>query len=506
MNHNDNAILYSRLFAKKRLAPSNSTADRSLLENISSDRARIVFSSPFRRMQQKAQVFSLETNAAVRSRLTHTLEVAHVGQQIAENIVNQIFDLKEHYDLSQAFIKIVENACFLHDIGNPPFGHFGEYAIQKWFKENRERILKNNSLPANEDNLNQFNDFIYFDGNPQGVRIAISLQEKPINKDDHNEMERDRAGFNLLYPQILSFVKYNHSASHHKENGQSKPGFFDSEREKIDRIRETIKFPHRFPLVYVMEAADDISYCLSDIEDGIEKRIITAKSFFEELTKVLGEESLAKFPTLLPKIRDEKGQEIKISKSHFFDFKTNFTIALIKHASEEYIKNHSKIVSGTAGELIDKSTTEGRLVHAIKDVSRRCLYNSWEAEKNELAGFKIIDGLLDTFKRLLFLNFEKTGQKGGFEQLVGFHTGSKIDFKGLDLDIERRLFNTLPEKYLMVYISNLEKVKKKYESNKEKFRLNELILRSHLITDYISGMTDIFALERYKVLYGISLA
>src|SRR5687768_11711108 len=132
---------YEQLLSSQRLQPSK-IADRDLVAESESDRARLVFSSPFRRLQQKAQVFSLESNAAVRSRLTHSIEVAQTGRFIAEQIATALRDKLSISIDAQAFANFVETACLMHDLGNPPFGHFGEATIAEWFADNASQCLK----------------------------------------------------------------------------------------------------------------------------------------------------------------------------------------------------------------------------------------------------------------------------------------------------------------------------------------------------------------------------
>lgn len=489
--------LYSKLLDPKRLKGPDSNK-KTRIQHAQSDNARIIYSSPFRRMQQKAQVFSLERNAAVRSRLTHTLEVAHIGRLIAERVVQEKFNIKEYkeYDLAISLIRIVENACLLHDIGNPPFGHFGESAIQKWFYENWKQILLSNTIIESTDADTRifeeyFNDFFYFDGNPQGIRIAVSLQEKPDDKTDTVEGTElsSMFGFNLTYPQILSFLKYTQSPNTFKNSKESKPGYFISEEEKINKIRAEIGFQHRFPLVFLMEAADDISYCLSDIEDGIEKKLISAQDFFDELSRILREHDIYSSIDNLFKITGKK------SKTEFYDFKIEVTKHFTTFVVSEYIKHHDKILEGEVQELLNTDSTEGKLLEAIKQVSRRKLYRSWEAEKTELAGYKIIYGLLDNYKGLLCCPYDNK-----FKKLIQFSNGENISFKGLNLDVELRLFNRLPEKHLAVYKDSLRQIQ-----NDPEFKIKEIFNRCHLIIDYISGMTDNYSLDVYRTLNGITL-
>lgn len=185
---------YEKIISTKRLRPTTSIREIDIISETESDKARIIFSAPFRRLQKKAQVFPLESNAAVRSRLTHTLEVATIGRQLSQKIAKKKgSDIADH----SAFVNIVESACLLHDIGNPPFGHFGEAAISAWFEE--KATIKNSIFnKISQDIKNEYKDFINFDGNAQGLRIITKLQGE------------DLYGLNLTCSAICAYIKYTH--------------------------------------------------------------------------------------------------------------------------------------------------------------------------------------------------------------------------------------------------------------------------------------------------------
>ena len=256
---------YNQLLSVERMRQS-SMQRKSTIDHFYSDRSRILYSSSFRRLQQKAQVFSLEPNASVRTRLTHSLEVSDLGRTLANRIAyklseNNLLDSNKIPDV----VAIVENACLLHDIGNPPFGHFGEIAIRDW--ANTSAL---NSLPigiSKDDKLlnELMSDFREFDGNPQGFRTITKLHT-----------EYDEYSFNLTFATLLCTLKYSRAAGEEKGSGiMKKAGYFRSEEEVVERIcsKTGIGLHHRYPFTYIMEAADDIAYCMSDIADGIEKRI-----------------------------------------------------------------------------------------------------------------------------------------------------------------------------------------------------------------------------------------
>ncbi|RKF31929.1 hypothetical protein BCY89_17425 [Sphingobacterium siyangense] len=480
--------MYSQLITAERRKPS-SIGDRNLIDETSSDKSRVIFSGPFRRLQQKAQVFSLETNSSVRSRLTHSLEVADYGKLIAYKITNSLIEagnLKS--ELQIPFVNIVETACLLHDVGNLPFGHFGEAAIQQWFKKHWEKYFKK-AIGENiqMDEISKLMaDFIEFDGNPQGFRIVTTLQNPAMGYIGY--------GLNLTKTQLFSFLKYLRTAGEEKGEGiYKKAGFFNSEKHIVDNLKTTFNRIGRFPLAYIMEAADDMSYCLSDIEDGVEKGILSIREFFEylriEWKKLSSNVSL---PFDLDLIIDSESTSYN---DKFFFFKTKVARSLIEVSSKTYVERHSDILNGKVDQLIEKESDADKLLESLKSLSKKHLFRSREAENNELAGHAVIYGLLEKFSLLLSI------PRDHFQSLIDFKNDSK-SIKGKDLDIELRLFNRLPAKYIEAYEYAIH-------NNPCNFALShdelEWYYRCHLIVDFIAGMTDLYSLNLYKLLHGIKI-
>src|ERR1039458_628827 len=235
----------------------------SSAEDFYSDKSRIVFCSSFRRLMQKAQVFSLETNSSVRNRLTHSLEVADVGRTLARAVGIRLHKggVLEATEI-EPFQTIVENACLIHDLGNPPFGHFGEAAVKNWFTREGANIvatLRTELIPQEH-----LADFQNFDGNPQGFRIVTKL---------HNEI--DEYGLNLTAPTLLAAVKYpSVGTPNPKCTFPKKIGAFLTEKTAYEKACELLghKRGTRYFLAYLMELADDFCYSTADIADGFEKR------------------------------------------------------------------------------------------------------------------------------------------------------------------------------------------------------------------------------------------
>ena len=438
----------------------------SAIEEFYSDHSRIIFCSSFRRLQQKAQVFSLEPNCSVRTRLTHSIEVADVGRLLASRITDELIENKE-MSLNQklSFISIVENACLLHDIGNPPFGHFGESAIKDWMAKNIEYIAEAASVEY-EALKDYAMDFLEFDGNPQGIRIITRLH-----------CERYPEGLNVTYPTLLSTLKYLRAPYERSDAVLNKKvGYFKTEENIINKAFETLKMPkRRFPLAYIMEAADDICYCLSYIDDGIEKHIISHNEFIDDFNKIWNE----KYPGKDHLINFDPEKEYR-----HYD-KITISNMAVDECVSNYCNNHEKFFNGEAKQLIDENGI-GRIFEVMKQVSRKRLYRSPDAENIELSGYTVITGLLDYFKTIMILPYRK------FKFLVDNKA------QGKNMDYEWRIYNRISHRLKKSYLDQME------ELNPNEDSIIELWLRIHMILDYISGMTDAYALEIYQMLKGIN--
>ncbi len=317
----------------------SSTVNRpTQIDEFYSDRSRVLYCSSFRRLQQKAQVFSLEPNASVRTRMTHSLEVSDLGRTLANGIAQRLYN-KKIISLRSVphIVAIVENACLIHGIGNPPFGHFCEAAIQGWARN----ILP--QLPAIEISQNPnfpllMSDFEEFDGNPQGFRTITRLHT-----------ERDEFSLNLTYATLLCALKYSRAAGEERDNGiLKKAGYFQTEKPLVEKMYSEVNLElhHRYPLTYIMEAADDIAYCLSDISDGIEKRILTEQDFLNEFRESWNQNySEVTCPVKIPDHINNFSHDISIPWSK----------KAMQEAIENYINNHEAFYNGTAKELIPQN-------------------------------------------------------------------------------------------------------------------------------------------------------
>ncbi|QTM23729.1 dGTP triphosphohydrolase [Neisseria sicca] len=443
---------FSKLFnliSDKRLRESKSerAQDSDIVIASESDKSRVINASAFRRLQQKAQVFSLETNASVRTRLTHSIEVSQIGRYLAQEIIRLMSkDSDISYEKKLAFSNIIETACLLHDIGNPPFGHLGEAAIRRWFKKKQKQLKKGSNI---------YEELIKFDGNAQGFRLITYLSGA------------DEYGLNLTASTILAFVKYPFI---NKDKGLFKADYQFSYKVACKKLewKEGVKFP----LAIIMDLADEISYCMSDLEDGLEKRVISPYDLYMEF-KDIG--------YLEPKEED-------MYPYPFITFKTKLINKCVQEIAQKFVDNIGNIVEGEMIEIpIDDNDVREKYLGRIKKFARKRIYSDRKIELVELAGAKIIEGLLEEYEPLLDM------EENNFSQLINGEKGKEYPF-------EFRLINTIPKNYIKKYQKSMD-----YYRAKRTDTPSEKSVRAQLLVDFISGMTDDFALEQYQFLKGIKL-
>ncbi|ORM66736.1 dGTPase [Pantoea rwandensis] len=468
-----------------------------ITRHFESDRGRIINSAAIRRLQQKTQVFPLERNAAVRSRLTHSLEVQQTGRYITKEILQT---LKTQGGLAQygldefegAFESLIEMACLLHDVGNPPFGHFGEAAINDWFDDNLPAELvdplvagvADDAQRADFDQLNAMirQDLCHFEGNAQAIRLVHTLLQ-----------------LNLSYAQVACILKYTAPAWWQGDKPaefsvlMKKPGFYLSEREYVADLRAAtnIKEHHRYPLTWIMEAADDISYCIADLDDAVEKDIFDVETLYKYLLKVWGTVNNGDaFSRTIGEAWKEANQKKRrsISDQFFMSLRVNVQNVLVSHAVRRFVDNLPAIFEGDFNHaLLEDDGDEGRLLNLFKTVARQQVFNHPEVEQLELQGYRVIKGLLEIYQSLMLLDYEQ------------FTSLTNDDFLAKH-PIETRLFHKLSGKHRKAYQQQMRAliVEHKYQR-----LLWERYYRSRLIQDYISGMTDNYAWDEYRRLMAV---
>lgn len=475
-------IDYSKKFTLDREFYPSKQIDVS----IESDRGRILSSPAFRRLQKRTQVFALELNASIRTRLTHSLEVGQTARFIAKTILSKLkkegLDKYKLDELENAFISTAEMTSLLHDIGNPPFGHFAEQTINKWMKNNALPML--NELEISSENTQKLKDMLAkdicnYDGNAQAIRVIIKLQR-----------------LNLSYTQILSVLKYTRGAFEDKIKDapldylRKKPGFYYSEKDYIEKIQKIldVKSGHRFPITYIMEAADDISYLTADLEDSVEKGILS----LDEVYNLIKSECEKEGEDYLLEVIGDRYEKAKKNEEPY-QFSMFFTLvraelvtSLVYYVVDIYLDNHEAIFNGEFNFALLDHDTKSKYYKAIKileKISLKYIYQNKDVQELELQGYTIVNGLLDIYKPLLELNADD------FSAL--------LKDERIDCFVSMRLIRRLSSKQIVAYQNDIKVLDKEDE---ERYKILEWYYRIRLITDYISGMTDDYALNEYQIL------
>lgn len=276
---------WGRLITNKRFGKEEKYREnKEYRTDFQRDFDRLIFSAPFRRMQNKTQVFPLPGSIFVHNRLTHSLEVSSVGRSLGTDVARELQQLHpelRHTPLAEIG-NIVSAACLAHDMGNPPFGHAGEKAIASYFKEGRGQKLHDFTDETGEKlSEEQWHDLTRFDGNANAFRLLT-----------HQFEGRRKGGFVMCYPTLAAIVKYPYASTY--ATTKQKFGFFNAESTYFRKIADEMGMirlnapdePLRYarhPLVYLVEAADDICYEIMDIEDAHKLRILSDEETFHHL-------------------------------------------------------------------------------------------------------------------------------------------------------------------------------------------------------------------------------
>ncbi len=410
------------------------------------DYDRLIFSAPFRRLQNKTQVFPLPGSVFVHNRLTHSLEVSCVGRSLGTSIANQL--IAKHPELANTHVpeigSIVSAACLAHDLGNPPFGHSGEKAISTYFSEGKGLALKE-QLSAME-----WEDLTHFEGNANAFRLLT-----------HQFLGRRKGGFVMTYSTLASIVKYPYPAI--LAGDKSKFGFFTTEEEiyikiaqelgikRLSKEGEPIRYA-RHPLVFLVEAADDICYQMMDIEDAYKLKLLTPREAKELYLLFLDEKKQQRVEEVFSFVSDENEQIAYL--------RATVIGILIKECTQVFMDNEEAILNGTfEGALIKHISSP--LNEAYKQCSKVAfekIYRSRDVLDIELAGFHVITTLLE-----LMIDAVQSPEKA-YSQLLINRVSSQYDIKA-----------------------------------------PTLYGRIQAVLDYLSGMTDVFALDLFRKIKGNGL-
>ena len=452
---------WDTLLDDKRFREKSRTNGNDARNPFENDYGRLISSPPIRRLQDKTQVFPLEKSDYIRTRLTHSLEVSYMASSIGQSFEKFLINKKRLNKKKLGYIpSLLRVAGLVHDLGNPSFGHFGEEAFKTFFKKHFKKIEAKTTLSERERA-----DFINFDGNVQTLRILKRLH-----------FLGDKDSFNLTYSSLASIIKYpsnsldGNKGSKSEDIGKKKFGYFTSDQVTFDKINNHLKLNNkRHPLVYLLEAADDIAYSAADIEDGVKLGILsfeTIRQVFEENLKENKEFVLRELDRIYEKCKEFKNDRFPITVQKFRIFTQAQMISAIVDTFDDKYKD---IMTGELdSELIDVSKCKD-IRKSYKEL-QKFVFNNRNILLKELAGSEAISGLLEIF----------------------VNASNSPNFKEKGNNKESRLYQLISSSYRYIY--------ENYTPSK-----NEEYKKIQLIVDYISGMTDSFAISLYQELKGINL-
>lgn len=438
---------WKQLLSHKRPGETKTVAHDQTRSRFEQDYDRIVFSHPFRKLQDKTQVFPLPEDDFVHTRLTHSLEVSSVGRSLGKNAGLHL--LEKYPELAYGgytvgdFGGIVGAACLAHDLGNPPFGHSGENSISSFFLTNPKGQFFKEKVSEKE-----WRDLTTFEGNAQGFRILNSTT----------------GGLKLTYATLGAFTKYPISSSAEKEKGrksQKKFGYyqcnaslFEDMATEMGLIRMRDDAWARHPLAFLVEAADDICYHIIDLEDGCRLGLVPFEEVKLLLAKIIGdsfsEEKLKKIPSLNEKLGTLRAMAIG---------------QLIAQVSEAFISNEEKMLDGSFDESLISWIPAKEAMKQIIALSVEKIYRAKVVLEKEAGGYEVIDNLIESFA------------------IAAYHSHFETP-----LPKHKSVLRLLPEEYAV----QLKTAESPYE-----------LLQ--IVIDFVSGMTDSHAVRLYKTVKGYRL-
>ena len=479
------------------------------------DYKKIIASVSFRRLQDKTQVFPLDKSDFVRTRLTHSIEASMIAKQLGVMVYkgysDWINDPKNKGKTStgtppmtpenaQEICDVLTCAGLLHDLGNPPFGHFGETVIGEWFQNHfKEEASTWSQLPA-QCRL----DLQHFEGNAQCFRMLTKCSRaQPDSKFNGN--------LNLTYAVIQTLMKYPTDSEHFSDKDpdvkKHKNGYLFAGKEHLEKIaKKTETFINgeivRHPLTFLLEAADDIAYATADIEDALKKGLFTLAEFagfYKEEVEKIGGEYLKSYKEEAKVIEDQKGYSVKLieflstllGNAKTVEDDLNAFNVWVRYAREwlmycaayGFIHNYHAIMEGKFSDELLTGTFHGITIQVLKEAMKHFVYETNDILKLELSAQTIISFLLDRFVPAA-LHCDMTIDQNGNIEVFKNDSATGAD---------KKCMNLIPDNYKNDYLND----KKPDDAN------YNLYLRLLMVCDYISGMTDSFAKNLYQELHGI---
>lgn len=452
-----------------------------------SDYDRIIFSYPFRRLQDKAQLFPLESNDFVRTRLTHSLEVAALAKSMGISIAKKLSENENLYDWLKSYEndlpKVLECAGLVHDLGNPPFGHFGEKVIG----DNLTKILESLKENLESDNVEllpqQKSDLEKFEGNSQSFRILTHIQ-----------CIKDGCGYHMTSTLLASIIKYpvdsvKGNVKDSKDVRLHKFGYFFTENETVNKVFENTGLIDckgnyiRHPLTFILEAADDLAYCAGDIEDGFKKHLFSIEELincFEEYNKNINDIKIWNLTASLRDIfnddsyysEEKKVQAIRIAIQQ----------VMFHSIIKCFFENYNQIMSGSFSKELIETSDVCELRNCLKEITKKYLFSNNEVIAKEILGRKVISELVKLYADGLFKIYEMDGNKKKF------------------IKFDERTMKLISSDYLTVFKKTIG-----CNDSFDNIEINgdNIYYILLLIADQISGMTDNYCLSLYRKLNGI---
>ena len=440
---------WETLLCRERLGKPVASDDELGRTPFHKDHDRVIFSGAFRRLGKKTQVHPVSSNDHIHTRLTHSLEVGCVGRslgmRVGEMLRSEMPDWCQPADLGG----IVQAACLAHDIGTPPYGHSGEDAIRHWFRQAEQRGMLDQLSDAEKQ------DFLHFEGNAQGFRVLTQI-----------EYHQAEGGMRLTYATLGAYLKYPWTAQHANDLGYKKHKFgcYQAEFPLLQQIADKLGLPalgpHRWarhPLVYLVEAADDICYGLIDLEDGLEMDLLAYAEVERVLLDLVGDDLPETYRQLGP--NDSQRRRLAILRGKAIEH-------LVNAAAQAFIDQQPALLAGELqGDLVEHMPAAARnCVLTAKDMARKRIFQDKRKTLHEIGAYSTLETLLDAF----------------CSAVNELHAGQNLSFKHqriLDL-----IGHTIPQADWPPYRSYLR------------------------VLDFIAGMTDLYAADMAAQIRGINPA
>ncbi|MEW6766090.1 MAG: dGTP triphosphohydrolase [Pseudomonadota bacterium] len=425
---------------------------------IERDYDRILYAAPVRRMADKTQVFPLERNDVVRTRLTHSHEVANLARAMGIDLVFNHGVGQGRHHVERDIPALLATLGLAHDLGNPPFGHQGERAIQTWFEQHAAVVLGDGH--GLSEAMRQ--DFLRFEGNAQALRLLTKLQ---ILNDDY--------GLNLTHATLAALIKYPTASDRIDKTVpvRRKYGFFQSEAAIVEEVWAATGLGEgqRHPLCFLLEACDDIAYCVLDVEDAVKKRLLSFHDILAHLRHVAGSDATVAWVCEAAEREHNHYREAGLSPAELNDismqvFRIRAIGALTRALTEGWLRHQAAMLAGQFnGELLAASSA-GALIGALRQFNLRHIYRHPSVLKVELTGFEVIHELMDMFWFAITDRVDPSRPDGARRSPFATYA-----------------YGRLSENYRRVFESPRNAMPLRYRE-------------AQLLTDMIAGMTDSYAL------------